>query len=145
MDGKIILLILGILALILIIKFKRKAKPVEVIDEPEEELGSDEDLANLKVYYCDEKACDLEIEKGQVVITKAKETCFEVRGFDIKGNEVALRPDNLTWGASCGCTKFGSKTGDTNCVTCSIRGKLKRNFWVKYNNGVTFPWKIQFI
>lgn len=145
MDGPIILLILGILALVVIVKFKKKAKPVEVIEETEEELGSDEDLADLKVYYCDEDACDIELEKKQVMTTKSKETCFEVKGFDIKGNKVALKPNNLTWGASCGCSKWGSETGDTNCITCSIRGDSKRNVWVKYKNGVTFTWKIQFI
>lgn len=145
MDGSIIIIVLILLAAVLFFKFKKKIKPVEVIDEPDEDLGSDEDLANLEVYYCDENACDLELEKRQVITTKTKETCFEVKGFDIKGNEVALKPNNLTWGASCGCVKFGSETGDTNCITCSIRGNLKRNIWVKYKNGVTFTWKIQFI
>ena len=144
MDGKIIIAILVLLAAVLFFRFKKKSKPIEVIDEPKEDLVSDEDLAILEVYYCDENACDFKIEKGQVIITKTKETCFEVRGFDLKGNEVALRSERLTWGASCPCVKFGSETGDTNCITCSIKGDSKRSVWVKYKNGVTFAWRMQF-
>ena len=144
MDGSIIIIILVLLAAVFFFKFKKKSKLVEIIEEKEEELGSDEDLAILEVYYCDENACDLKIEKKQIIITKTEETCFEVRGFDLKGNELELRPEKLTWGASCPCTKWGSDTGDSNCITCSIKGDLKRSVWVKYKNGVLFAWKMQF-
>lgn len=140
MDNPIIIIILIVLAAVLFLKFRKKNKPVEIIDEPKEELGSDENLAILKAYHLDK-----EIKKGQIIVTEDKEPLFKARGFDIKEKEVELKPGDLTWGKSCPCVKFTSETGDMNFITCSSRGSLKRNVWVKYKNGVTFAWKIQFL
>lgn len=132
----VIIILVGI-ALFLI--FRKKKKPVVDI-ETEEEMGSDADLTRLQVYCCG----GIELERGKVIIVTEEETSYEVKGFDIKGKEVLLKSNKITWKASCPCVKFMKETGLANVISCSIKGELRRNVSVKYTNGVTFSWKIKF-
>ena len=141
MVATIIIIVIVFLFIISISK-KPKRKPsgaedTECVDcKP---LGIDADLKKLYVYIK-----GIKIKQNETMITTKKETGFTVKGFNTKGNEVELQPGELTWGKSCPVVKWKNKTGLENTVTCSYQGKPKRNVWVKYKNGVTFGWKIQF-
>jgi len=100
----------------------------------------DKKLTNLKVYCCG----GLELKRGQATIVTNEEATYEVKGFNIKGEELILEPNQVTWGKSCPVVKLRSETGLINIISCSNKGKLNRNVWVRYSNGVGFGWTIQF-
>jgi len=132
----------GILALIILViimakTFSKKSKPVNINTEPMT-LGSDTELTNLQVYYNGGK----KIKNGET-ITVTGEVSLMARGFDIKGNEVYLKPSKLKWNSSCDVVHFERTTGLTNNVLCSKKGKTERNIWIKYETRV-FTWKIKF-
>lgn len=132
-----VIIILIVIAFFLI--FRKKKKPEPII-ETEEEMRSDIDLTRLQVYCCG----GVEINRGETIIVIDEESSYEVRGFDIEGKEVLLKSNKVTWKCSCPCVKFMKETGLANVISCSIKGELKRNVSVKYTNGVTFSWRIQF-
>ena len=135
-----IIVILVALFLILSIAKKQKGK----INEGDSEcidckiLGSDADLFKLQVYYNG----GIKITEGETIVT-TEDITLTVKGFDIKGKEVYLSPNKITWEKSCQSVKFGYDTGVVNTVNCSIKGNIQRNVWVKYGSR-TFSWKIQF-
>jgi len=139
MTAVIIIILVALFLTIGITKKQKDKKNKEDIElKNSESLGSDTDLNKLQVYYNG----GIKITAGETIVT-AEELTLTVKGFDIKGKEVYLNPNKITWNHSCQCVKFGNNTGIVNTVNCSIKGKLKRNVWVKYGNR-TFSWKIQF-
>ena len=133
----ILLLIVIVSFFVLINIMNKKKKPVpEIIPN----LTSDEGLTRLQVYCCGRE----QIEKGQTKVIPDGEIIFNVKGFNNKGEEVRLSPGKVSWHKSCPVVKYISETGLTNIATCSVKGKLQRDVWVKYQNGVTFTWKLQF-
>ena len=139
MGAGIIIILVALIFLIIAITKKQKGKTnkdSECINC--ETLGSDADLFKLQVYYNG----GIKITEGETIVT-AEELTLTVKGFDIKGKEVYLSPNKITWEKSCQSVKFGYDTGIVNTVNCSIKGNLQKNVWVKYGSR-TFSWKIQF-
>ena len=136
----IAVIIIGILVLILLIKMSGgKPEEEDSISIDSEPIISDEELTHLKAYCCGGK----EIERGAIEAVKGNVT-YEIKGFNIKGEEIKLNPDKISWQCSCQVVKFEHETGIINTISCANKGDYKRNIWVKYKNGVTFSWKIQF-
>lgn len=128
------------LLFIISISKKSKKKPSGAEDKDSQPEISDKELTTLKVYCCG----GLELLRGENTIVTSEEATYEVKGFNLKGKEVRLNPGKVIWKCSCKVVKFQSEFGLMNIISCSIKGNPKRNVWVKYSNGVTFTWKIQF-
>ncbi len=133
------LVILAIALVIVLFKMANKKKPNIINETTVEEILLQVEPKKLKV-FC--KSCgDTELKSGETIpITGVG--CFSVKGYTLKGEEVRLNSNELSWGSSCSCVKFTSTGGIDNCLSCSL-GSL-RNVWVKYSNGITFSWKIDF-
>jgi len=134
-----IIIVLVILAIILYSLLKNKKEEEEIEDEEELILSLFEELKKLKVYYNGK-----EIQEGSILkINNIEQGCFLVKGYNVKGEELALSGLDLSWHASCQVVHWQRETGLSNCVTCNCSGI--RSVWVKYTNGVSFRWKIEFV
>ncbi|HDK27398.1 MAG TPA: hypothetical protein ENG48_09995 [Candidatus Atribacteria bacterium] len=140
MNGYLIIILIIILILFLKWDVKEKKTEEDSQEKPKEELGKDTDLRMLQVYYNGGER----VKKGKTIKTEEDEITFEVKGYDFEEKEVRLNPNKITWGKSCGCVKWEKEKGLINTAYCKNKGKQERNVWVKYTNGITFPWKIQF-
>jgi len=129
---------LVILAVVLF-KMAYKKKPNIINETTEEEILLQVEPRKLKV-FC--KSCgDTELKSGEIIpITGVG--FFSVKGYTLKGEEVRLNSNELSWGSSCSCVKFTSTEGLDNCLSCSLGDK--RDVWIKYSNGITFGWRIDF-
>jgi hypothetical protein len=133
-----IIVILAVLITLYGINVNKK-KGKEVIGEAEV-LISDVELKHLKV-YC--STCgDTEVKAGSTIKAIENKGCFSVKGFNAEGKETILLASKVSWKSSCKTVYWESNIGLTNCVSCS--GGQCRNVWVKYSNGVTLSWKIDF-
>ena len=116
-----------------------KKKKVAIINKIKDDLLEDTELKRLKV-FCD--SCgNAEIKSGSIIPIK-KSGCFSVKGYSLEGKEVKLNFSQLSWSSPCGCVNFANKTALDNCISCSL-GKV-RGISVKYTNGVSFNWRIDF-
>ena len=136
--NKMDIVILVIVAIGLAVLIFKKKKAV-IINEIKDDRAEDTELKYLKV-YC-ESCENAEIKSGSVIPIK-KSGCFSVKGYSLEGKEVKLNFSQLSWSSPCGCVNFANKTALDNCISCSL-GKV-RGISVKYTNGVSFNWRIDF-
>lgn len=132
------LAIVCVIVLLVIISSTKKEK-LEVVEEDYQPEYDDEDLAYLKVFYKHN-----EINKGQEIVTYEPYSCFKVEGYNLKNYRKVLYPDKVIWSCACGCVKFESQTGLENCISCKTKGDYKRKISIKYQNGVSFYFKLIF-
>lgn len=129
--------------LFIAIQNQKSKKESETIEEIESEdyntVYDDSDLAYLKVFYKHN-----EVMKYQVIQVYDDYACFDVEGYNLLGYRKVLNPEKMEWSCPCGCVRFESKTGLGNCISCSVKGDYQRNISIKYANGVTFSFKLQF-
>jgi len=139
---KLILIVLIIIVVGVLVKMVKKKVKTNIIDETiEEDILLAVEPKNLKV-FC--STCgNTEVKSGEVLSIKDS-GCFSVKGYTLKGEEVRLNGNQLSWQSSCQVVKFQSVTGTTNCISCTNKTDSKRDVWVKYSNWVTFAWKINF-
>ena len=129
----IALVIIGLIIVFLIVKNSKKLTPIT------EEVLLEGEPKTLKV-FCG--SCgDTELKSGETVpITGVG--CFSVKGYTLKGEEVRLNSNELTWSCSCSCVHFVNEHAIENCISCS--NGLVRTIRIKYNNGISFTFKINF-
>jgi hypothetical protein len=132
------LLWIVIILVIFFILYNLKGKKEK--EKEAEPLISDVELKQLKV-YC--HTCgDTEVKSGSTIKAIENKGCFSVKGFNAEGKETVLLASKVSWNSSCACCKWESNIGIENCISCT--SGLIRNVWVKYSNGVTLSWKINF-
>jgi hypothetical protein len=133
-----IIIILAVLLTLYGINVNKK-KEKETVGEAEV-LLSDIELKHLKV-YC--STCgDTEVKAGSTIKAIENKGCFSVKGFNAEGKETVLLASKVSWNSSCQVCKWENDIGIRNCVSCN--NGLIRSVWIKYSNGVTFNWKIDF-
>jgi len=139
MNSGMVVWIIVILA-ILISLYSLRVKKEKEKEEETEPLVSDVELKQLKV-YC--HTCgDTEVKSESTIKAIENKVCFLVKGFNAEGKETLLLASKVSWHSSCAVCKWESDIGITNCVNCTA-GNI-RNVWVRYTNGVTLSWKIDF-
>ena len=136
---KLILIIVSVVLVLIFVKMANKKKPNIINETAVEEILLTVEPKKLKV-FC-ETCGNSEVKSGETIPILGS-GCFFVKGYTLKGEEVRLNGYQLSWDSSCGCVKFAEEKGPKNCLSCSL-GNL-RNVWVKYSNGVTLSWKIDF-
>lgn len=136
---KLILIIVSVVLVLIFVKMANKNKPNIINETAEEGILLMVEPKILKV-FC-ETCGNKEVKSGETIPIKGS-GCFYVKGYTLKGEEVRLNGYQLSWDSSCGCVQFAEEKALKNCISCSL-GSL-RNIWVKYSNGVTFSWKIDF-
>jgi hypothetical protein len=130
--------IIAVIILALIIKNNSKPKPI-IEEDNYQPVYDDEDLAYLKVFYKHN-----EITKRQVIQVYDTYACFKVEGYNLQGHRKVLYPEKMFWKCPCSVVHFENNTGLENCISCKTKGDYKRNIAIKYQNGVTFTFYLQF-
>jgi hypothetical protein len=129
----IALVIIGLIIVFLIVKNSKKLTPIT------EEVLLEGEPKTLKV-FCG--SCgDTELKTGEILPID-KSGCFSVKGYNTEGKEVILYAAKLTWSCSCSCVHFVNEHAIENCISCS--NGLVRTIRIKYNNGISFTFKINF-
>ena len=136
---KLILIIVSVVLVLIFVKMANKKKPNIINETVEEEILLQVEPKKLKV-FC-ETCGNAEVKSGETIPIKGS-GCFYVKGYTLKGEEVRLNGYQMSWDSSCGCVKFAEEKALKNCISCSLG--LIRSVWIKYSNGVTFNWKIDF-
>ena len=138
---KLILIIVSVVLVLIFVKMANKKKPNIINETAVEEILLTVEPKKLKV-FC-ETCGNAEVKSGETIPIKGS-GCFYVKGYTLKGEEVRLEGDKLSWACSCSCVHFGSVIGKDNCISCTNKTDVNRVIWIKYSNGVTFTWKINF-
>lgn len=130
---------IGIVLILVAVSIMRGKEKPNIEEEDYQPEYDDEDLAYLKVFYKHN-----EIERGQDITTYDTYACFRVEGYNLKNYRKVLYPEKMKWNCPCGVVHFDTETGLENCISCKTKGDYKRSISIKYQNGVTFTFRLIF-